>query len=142
MSAIVATGGCLCGELRYRIEGELVWAGYCHCASCRRFTGSVVTNWIGVRDTDLSFTTGHPASYRAGDVSRGFCRDCGSSLTYTATRFPNYVQLHLGALDDPGAIEPMAHVHCAQKVDWFEVDDALPRFAGSAAADGDHWQHS
>jgi len=137
MSIIGATGGCLCGAVRYRVEGEIVWAGYCHCGSCRRFTGSVVTNWLGIRDTDLVFTAGQPAGYEVEGVCRGFCAACGSSLSYRAERFPDYIQLHLGSLDQPAAIEPMAHVHCAQKLGWFEVADELPRFPGSAAADGD-----
>ena len=140
MSVIGATGGCLCGNVRYRVEGDSIWAGYCHCASCRRFSGGVVTNWLGIGDTDLAFTRGQPARYLDGGVSRGFCRNCGSSLTYESTRFPGYIQLHLGTLDNPDCIVPEAHVHCAEKVAWFEVDDELPRFAGSAADDSGDWQ--
>ena len=140
MSVVGATGGCLCGNVRYRVEGDSIWAGYCHCASCRRFSGGVVTNWLGICETDFVFTQGQPAHYLDGGVSRGFCRDCGSSLTYESTRFPDYLQLHLGTLDTPDSVIPEAHVHFAEKVAWFEVDDELPRFAGSAADDGDDWQ--
>ena len=137
MSIIGATGGCLCGAVRYRITGELIWAGYCHCHSCRRFTGSVVTNWVGVADSGVEFTCGHSTVYAAPGVERGFCAQCGSSLTYRADRFPDYIQLHIGSLDDPEAVAPMAHVHCAEKPAWFDVDDELPRHPGSAAQDGD-----
>ena len=130
-------GGCLCGRIRYRVDGETVWAGYCHCESCRRFTGSVVTNWLGVDETSVTFVAGEPAYFRDRGVARGFCRDCGSSVTYQAERFPGYLQLHVGSLDDPSVAAPQAHVHCAEKVDWFEVDDALPRFDASAADAGD-----
>jgi hypothetical protein len=99
-----------------------------------------VNDWLGILDTDLVFTHGQPALYLDGGVSRGFCRDCGSSLTYASTRFPDYVQLHLGTLDNPEVVVPEAHVHCAEKVAWFEVADELPHFEGSAAADSDDWQ--
>ena len=131
------TGGCLCGEVRYRLEGELVWAGYCHCESCRRFTGSVVTNWLGVHDDCVVFTAGEPAYYTNGVTSRGFCRDCGSSLTCVVDRFPGYFQLHVGSLDNPLVAAPLAHVHYGEKIDWFEVSDDLPRFNASAADAGD-----
>ena len=140
MSIQVAIGGCLCGQVRFRLAGELIWAGYCHCSSCRRFTGSVVTNWVGVRDTDVVFTSGQPAQFTQAGVDRGFCRDCGSSLTYRADRFPDYLQVHIGALDDCEAVQPMAHVHYAEKPGWFEVADQLPRYPASAAADGNDWQ--
>jgi hypothetical protein len=100
----------------------------------------VVTNWLGILDTDLVFTRGQPTHYIDGGVSRGFCRDCGSSLTYESYRFADYVQLHLGSLDTPDSVIPEAHVHYAEKVAWFEVDDELPRFEGSATADSDDWQ--
>ena len=61
-----ATGRCLCGKHSYRVTGPAVWSGYCHCASCRRFTGSVVTNWLGVSDEHLEFDGDPP---RVGPVS-------------------------------------------------------------------------
>lgn len=140
MSRKISSGHCLCGNIQYQIEGEPVWSGYCHCESCRRMTGSVVTNWLGIKDTDLVFTKGRPAKYKAGGVTRGFCSKCGSSLTYQANHFPDYVQIHVGTLDAPGAIIPLAHVHFAEKIEWFDVNDQLPRFEGSAAEDGNIWK--
>jgi len=140
MSEPVATGRCLCGRISYRVTGPAVWSGYCHCRSCRRFTGSVVTSWLGIGEQDLAFDGEAPASYVDGGVTRGFCANCGSSLTYASTRFPNYIQLHLGSLDDPGIARPLAHVHHAEKVAWFEVADELPRYPASAADDGGSWE--
>lgn len=135
------TGRCLCGNIQYEVTGETVWSGYCHCESCRRFTGSVVTNWLGIKDTDLHFTHGQPKTYTTEQgVKRGFCADCGSSITYQANHFPNYIQIHLGTLDNPSAVEPIAHVHCAERVPWLKIDDELPTFPGSAAAGGGDWQ--
>lgn len=142
MTKKITNGHCLCGNIQYCIEGDPVWSGYCHCESCRRMTGSLVTNWLGIKDTDLVFTKGEPKKYQVGGVTRGFCSDCGSSLTYEATHFPDYIQLHIGSLDSPGAIRPQAHVHCAEKIEWFDVNDRLPRFDGSAAAAGNNWKKS
>ena len=136
----IASGNCLCGNIQYQIEGEPVWSGYCHCESCRRMTGSVVTNWLGIKDTDLVFTRGKPAKYKAAGVTRGFCPNCGSSLTYEAIHLPDYIQVHIGTLDDPNAITPQAHVHFAEKIEWFDVNDQLPRFDGSVATEGNDWK--
>ena len=133
-----ATGRCLCGRISYRVTGPTLWSGYCHCRSCRRFTGGLVTSWLGINEDDVAFDDETPEHYVDGGVTRGFCKHCGSSLTYASERFPGYLQLHLGSLDDPAAVRPRAHVHHAEKVDWFEIDDPLPRYPGSAAdADGD-----
>ena len=140
MSEIVASGQCLCGNIQFKIKGEPVWSGYCHCESCRRFTGSVVTSWLGIKNSDLVFTRGQPVKFEAAGIDRSFCSICGSSLTYEANYFPNYIQVHIGSLDNPNKIEPLAHVHFAEKIEWFDVDDKLPRFEGSAAAEGDEWE--
>ena len=100
----------------------------------------MVTNWVGVREVDVVFTSGQAAQFVSAGVDRGFCRDCGSSLTYRADHFPDYLQLHIGALDDCEQVQPMAHVHHAEKPGWFEVTDELPRYPASAAADGNDWK--
>ena len=139
MTEEFAIGRCLCGRLSYRVTGPVVWSGYCHCSSCRRFTGSVVTNWLGISDVHLEFDGELPARYRDGGVTRGFCPHCGSSMTYASARFPGYIQLHLGSLDEPGRVHPQAHVHHAEKIDWLDIDDDLPRFEASAADADGHW---
>ncbi len=139
MTQTSTRGGCLCGKIRLRLKAAPLWCGYCHCRSCRRFTGSVVTNWVGVRHGDLEFTDGQPAVYEIDGVRRGFCPACGSSLTYAAERFPDYVQLHLGCLDQAEGLRPETHVHCAEKIPWFEVDDDLPRYQHSMADEAGGW---
>jgi hypothetical protein len=142
MTETTITGHCLCGDIQYQLNGEVVWSGYCHCESCRRFTGSVVTNWLGAKDTDLVFTKGQPTTFNTGSVTRGFCSNCGSSLTYQATHFPNYVQVHIGSLKNPNSLAPEAHVHFAEKVEWFDVADQLQRFGGSATENGNDWKET
>jgi hypothetical protein len=34
------TGGCLCGDVRYRATGEAEWVGNCHCTICRKVSGA------------------------------------------------------------------------------------------------------
>ncbi|MEM6986527.1 MAG: GFA family protein [Pseudomonadota bacterium] len=134
MSTLTLTGGCLCGAVRFEIRGAPVWAGHCHCESCRRFTGAALTSFLGVADHALTLQQGDLTHYATDDgVARGFCADCGASLTYAAEHFPDYIQIHLGALDTPEAVEPIAHVHCSEQLPWLRVHDNLPRYADSAA---------
>ena len=54
-SPITATGGCLCGGVRYQIRGPLRDVVACHCSQCRRTTGNFVTA-TNVQNTDLSLS--------------------------------------------------------------------------------------
>ena len=138
---IVKTGGCQCGRIRFEVLGDPVWVGFCHCAQCRRATGAAAVTHVGVHPNQLTFTQGQLKIYESSPgVLRGFCGDCGTPFTYDGDRFPDYIQLYLGTFDDPNLFQAQAHVHLAEKVAWFEVADDLPRFQGSAAAEGDEWQ--
>jgi hypothetical protein len=35
-------GGCLCGAVRYRLNGEIEESAYCHCRTCQRQSGAPV----------------------------------------------------------------------------------------------------
>ncbi len=37
-----ATGGCLCGAVRYELQGRLRAVVACHCGQCRRTSGHYV----------------------------------------------------------------------------------------------------
>ena len=49
-------GGCVCGSIRYRVQGEPVRAYVCHCTFCQRFTGgafSVIT-WFNEENVEIT----------------------------------------------------------------------------------------
>ena len=77
------TGSCLCGSVRFRIDGELGPAGYCHCSQCRKASGSAFAANAPVRRKYHSFTRGE-GSIREFESSpgkfRAFCCHCGSPL--------------------------------------------------------------
>jgi hypothetical protein len=39
---VTITGGCQCGAVRYRIEGDLGRASICHCRMCQKAFGGPV----------------------------------------------------------------------------------------------------
>ena len=134
------TGGCLCGNIRFNAHGPIAWAGYCHCDSCRSITGAPAVLHVGFSDNDLNFEQANYSVYESSPgMRRGFCNQCGTPITTENDQFEHYIQVYLGTLDSPELIEPMAHVHCAEKISWFDINDKLPHFDDSAAADGSSW---
>ncbi len=130
---MTTTGRCLCGDIRYRFEGEPLWVAHCHCESCRRQTSSAVATFVGVRSDTLTCTSGRPAVYHSTPgVDRSFCPRCGAPIAFASEQdFPGETHLYLGTLDDPNAVRATSHVHTAEQLTWFEVQDNLPRYAES-----------
>jgi hypothetical protein len=127
-------GGCLCGEVRYRVSGTPLWAAYCHCESCRRASGSVVLPYAGFDEQNFEIVEGEPVRFNSSPgVTRSFCRRCGSPLTYEGERFPGEVHITLGCLDRPDAFAPTAHVWTEDRIAWLTFADGLPHYERTSA---------
>ena len=128
------TGGCLCGAVRYRVEGDPLWFCHCHCSMCRKQTGAAFGTYVGFLATAFQWTAGEATLYRSsGAVDRGFCARCGSTLTFHRAR---ETSLALGSLDRPEKIEVGAprpeyqdcHIWIEDQLPWLNIDDCLDRF--------------
>jgi hypothetical protein len=123
------TGGCLCGAVRYQLTGAGTNLCYCHCTSCRRAAGAPAVPWGTFACSAFAVTRGSLAEYRSSPpVLRGFCRECGTSLTYRHERRAAEIDITLASLDDPGAFAPQMHVWVGEKLPWVSIDDSLPQF--------------
>jgi len=120
-------GGCLCGAVRYRIEGPLRPVVACHCTQCRRQTGHFSASttvpldrfWLE-RDATLAWYRASPAA------ERGFCRVCGSSLLWKPADEAT-ISVFAGSLDGPTGLQIGEHIFCADKGDYYEIDDGKPQ---------------
>lgn len=115
---MVRSGGCLCGNVRYHVSGEPLRSGLCHCADCRRESGSVFTAFA---------IWPRPAFEYEGDIAtfsgRSFCPACGSRL-FCLTE--DKAEIRLGSLDDaPMEILPEYEVWTKRRESW------LPAIAGA-----------
>ena len=55
----------------------------CHCRMCQKASGQPFMAFARVKAGDLAWTRGAPAVFQSSNlVERGFCRDCGTPLTY------------------------------------------------------------
>ena len=122
-------GGCLCGEVRYRISAAPHHADYCHCRMCQRATGAPVVPWLTVASAALAWTRAAPAVYRSSaKAERLFCARCGSQLVFREIALPDHLDVTLASLDDPEAVRPSHHIWTASRIGWFETADDLPRY--------------
>jgi hypothetical protein len=57
------------------------------------------------------------------------CPRCGSPIACQSDRNLIQIDLYLGTLADPAALQPSFHVFTEEQLDGFEIADALPRYA-------------
>ncbi len=134
MTTTAMSGHCLCGAISWTAPGPVIWAGHCHCESCRRACSAPFTSFFGVARDSVRWR-GEPSAYQSSPgITRGLCDRCGSPLYYKNDKlWPDEIHLFAATLDDPSSFVPEAHYHYAERVSWIEIDDDLPRFAGSDA---------
>jgi hypothetical protein len=136
--AVTATGGCLCGEVRYEIRGPLRHIINCHCSKCRRFHGHIGA-YTSVRREHLALVRQDGLKWfrsvtdETPNVHRGFCRECGASLFWDARGSGANIAVAAGSLDAPAGLKTIGHVWVSQKAEYYDITDGLPQFEQSHA---------
>jgi len=120
-------GGCFCGEIRYKIKGAPEWSAHCHCRSCQKATGAAFTSWTAVKKENFEVIKGQISTRTWPGVERGFCNQCGTSLTYVAEEgWPGLVSILAPTFDDPTVATPEGHYYVENQLSWVKLDDGLP----------------
>ena len=129
------SGGCYCGSVRYEITGPPAWSGHCHCRSCQLALGGAFVTWAKVAAEDFCLTKGEvKICQKTPGIRRGFCGDCGTTLTYAAEQEVEGQDWRADAwfaaatLDDPSIASPRSHVYVSNQQPWIKLADGLPTF--------------
>jgi hypothetical protein len=127
---MIREGGCLCGAVRFKAEGEPLNVRVCHCRTCQKAMGSpfFARALFDQRALSVRGDTGRYAS--SGAMDRIFCKSCGTRLFSWRTN-GTAAGVALAAFDDRNAFAPTEHMWVAEKVDWLKLDDGLPQYPGT-----------
>jgi len=122
-------GQCLCGTVRYEVDGPFATMMNCHCSMCRKHHGAPFATfvsapltgfrWVAGQDSISKFTT------QSGG-SRSFCQVCGS-VTPMLLEDAGIVLCPAGNLDGDLGIKPQAHIFTGSRAPWYEIRDSLPQ---------------
>ena len=128
-------GGCFCGRVRYEVKGELFNRTNCHCSICRRTSGAPFVTWFTVAQGNFHWLSGQPAAFESSPgVTRAFCRDCGTALTFARSDIDGEIDVTTCSLDAPAEVPPEDHVFTAGKLPWIKLSDGLPQHSGVRAS--------
>jgi hypothetical protein len=123
-------GGCLCGDVRFRVRDEAIVTTLCHCSLCRRAAGAPLVAWAMFPADAFALERGALAIYASSQgVQRGFCGRCGTTLSFTADFLPGLVDLTIASFDEPERLPPQLHMWERERLAWLVLGDDLPRHA-------------
>lgn len=123
----VLSGGCLCGQVRYRATLPALQPQFCHCRLCQRATGAAFACFASFPDERFAWIHAEAAEYRSSPYARRyFCARCGTSLAfrYDGERETGVM---IPTLDQPELIVPTVHWGIESRLPWLHIDDGLPQ---------------
>lgn len=122
-------GSCHCGGISYSISGKNFAADYCHCSTCQKITGAPVSAWMDFKVEQLNWHGSSPQEYQSSEsIRRGFCPNCGSTLSYRHVDHPEYITLAITSLDNPNVVNPTYHIYTEDQLSWLNIKDDCMRY--------------
>ena len=122
----VREGGCFCGAVRFKAEGEPVNIRICRCRNCQKALSSPFYARALFVPSALH-VEGEIGRYPSSEaLNREFCIRCGSRLFSRRTN-GTAVGVALAAFDDRNAFAPTEHIWVSEKMQWVRIDDGLPQ---------------
>lgn len=125
----IHSGSCLCSATCFEVEGEFEHFYLCHCAYCRKDSGSAHAanlfsskaqlRWIRGADKVTRFALPQTRHVRC------FCSICGSALPWQMEG--QLVVVPAGSLDTLVTLKPDAHLFMSSKASWDENLDGIAR---------------
>lgn len=131
----VHAGTCFCGAVAIQAAGAPLEMGYCHCGSCRAYSGAPVTTFTLWRKAKVKVTRGGAflGHFAKTEMShRRFCTLCGG---HVMVEHPSLgcVDIHAATLPTL-KFAPSVHLNYAATV--LPMKDGLPKLADFPAHAG------
>lgn len=120
-------GKCFCGAVEIEVTGEPAAMGYCHCSSCRSWSGAPVNAFTLWQPDAVQVISGaeHLATFAKTPMSeRKFCKTCGGHVM--ANHPPLKLADVYAATITTLKFLPSVHVNYSETV--LPMKDGLPKF--------------
>ena len=132
MTEASVSGGCLCGQVRFTVQGPLREVLLCHCSQCRKMSGHFWAASSAPREcVNIYKDTGLQWFQSSKEAKRGFCSLCGSSLFWSHTA-KTTLSFAAGALDSPTGLKTGAHIFFDDASDYYLVHPDENTIGGSS----------
>jgi hypothetical protein len=92
---------------------------------CQKASGAPFMAFVRFPASQVTWSTPPDVFASSNLVERGFCRDCGTALSYRQIASPN-ISLTIGSLDDPESVQPEMRFSASREVSWCSALSSLP----------------
>jgi hypothetical protein len=123
-------GNCLCGAIRFEVEGPFPLLYQCHCSLCRKQGGSVSNTGLIVAADKFRWIEGEALVgewVRSSGFRSYFCSTCGSPVP-NQLRDTGYIWVPSGLLDGDGPLAIGAQLYVDSKAVWDTLPDGGMHF--------------
>jgi len=123
------TGGCFCGQVRYRVTAPLRKARCCHCSRCRKTFSGAGSAYAEVLCGSFEWVNGADriSKYEsAPGWGLCFCQTCGSTLC--GLHNDEVHGITLGSIDGDPGVEIEMHIFTGSKAPWDHIGGDAPQF--------------
>jgi hypothetical protein len=134
----VARGSCACGLITWTAFVSPTASSNCYCSTCRKVSGSPYITFMDFPLSKVAFSPpfGKPymKTFKASEYAeRGFCAECGSTLTMWYKAEPDVIGVAVGSIDEEKSTlgfykGPGKHIYTGSVPSWYKIaEDTLPR---------------
>jgi hypothetical protein len=127
-------GQCLCGKIKFEVNGDLGEVRLCYCELCRRANGTAFSANARVPMISFKLLSGREIikEYESSPGAfRAFCSVCGSPVFARVTGDAEFIRVRLGTLERAAHATVTAHVWVHSKPGWYSIEDDLPQYGQS-----------
>ena len=123
----MATGSCLCGRVKFSVDGGGSNMTHCHCSMCRKSHGSLFATYYDATNLRITHGKEHIATYDSSPgCARTFCKHCGSPLPEQSGN-SDVACVPAGLMDDDPGVRPEAHIFVESLSSLYTITDSLPQ---------------
>jgi len=125
------TGSCLCGGIKFSINGEFAPIQICYCMQCRKAQGTALVTNVPVNSDVFQLEQGSElmSFYESSPgKQRVFCKVCGSPIFSKRDSLPDVLRIRIGLINEEIDSQLLAHFHTESKANWWPICDQLPQF--------------
>ena len=118
------SGSCMCRGVTFRVTGEPLRVGICHCADCRKTSGGPFAAFAIWPSSAFEQRSGFLSSY----AGRSFCTTCGGRV-FSIT--DDEVEVMIGSFDEaPSDLTPTYELWIVRREPWLAVLPDASQFEG------------